>query len=63
MEKDNNKGPMEKAFPDQLRVAEKEKKTLEEPTPGQPSNDGGYGKQSYTPVIESPERHDSNGGP
>ena len=38
-------------------MAEQEKKTLTEPTPGQPGNDGGYGEQSYTPVIESPERH------
>ena len=40
---------------------EKEKETLEEPTPGQPSDKGGYGEQSYPPAMESPERHDSDG--
>ena len=34
---------------------------LEEPMPGQPSDKGGYGEQSYPPVMESPERHDSDG--
>ena len=42
---------------------EKEKETLEEPTPGQPSDKGGYGEQSYPPAMESPERHDSNREP
>ena len=32
---------------------EGEKETLEKPTPGQPSDEGGYGKQSYPPVMES----------
>ena len=40
---------------------EKEKETLEEPTPGQPSDKGGYGEQSYPLVMELPERHDSDG--
>ena len=35
--------------------------TLEEPTPGQPSDKGGYGEWSYPPVMESSERHDSDG--
>lgn len=35
---------------------------LEKPTPGQP-NKGIYGEQSYTLVIESPERHDSDEEP
>ena len=42
-------------------MAEQEKKTLTEPTPGQPGNDGGYGEQSYTPAIESPKRHPQEG--
>ena len=40
---------------------EKEMETLEEPMPGQPSDKGGYGEQSYPLVMESPERHDSDG--
>ena len=31
--------------------------------PGQPSDKGGYGEQSYPPAMESPERHDSDGEP
>ena len=46
---------MEKAFPDQPRVVEKEKKTLEEPI--------SYSEQFYTLAIESPKRYDSDRGP
>ena len=34
--------------------------TLKEPMPGQP-DEGVYGEQSYTPVMELLERHDSDG--
>ena len=44
----------------QLEGEKDTEETLEEPTPGQPSDKGGYGEQSYPPVMESPERHDSN---
>ena len=45
----------------QLKGEKDIEETLEEPMPGQPSDKGGYGKQSYPPVMESPERHDSDG--
>ena len=32
---------------------EGEKETLKEPTPGQPSGEGGYGERSYPPAMES----------
>ena len=47
----------------QLEGEKDTEETLEEPTPGQPSDKGGYGEQSYPPVMESPERHDSDGEP
>ena len=45
----------------QLKGEKDTEETLEEPTPGQPSDKGGYGKQSYPLAMESPERHDSDG--
>ena len=45
----------------QLKGEKDTEETLEEPTPGQPSDKGGYGEQSYPLVMELPERHDSDG--
>ena len=45
----------------QLQGEKDTEETLEEPTPGQPSDKGGYGEQSYPPAMELPERHDSDG--
>ena len=44
----------------QLKGEKDTEEILEEPTPGQPSDKGGYGEQSYPPAMELPERHDSN---
>ena len=44
----------------QLEGEKDTEETLEEPTPGQPSDKGGYGERSYPPAMESPERHDSD---
>ena len=45
----------------QLEGEKDTEETLEEPMPGQPSDKGGYGERSYPLVMESPERHDSDG--
>ena len=45
----------------QLKGEKDTEETLEEPMPGQPSDKGGYGEQSYPLVMELPERHDSDG--
>ena len=47
----------------QLEGEKDTEETLEEPMPGQPNDKGGYGEQSYPPVMESPERHDSDREP
>ena len=47
----------------QLKGEKDTEETLEEPMPGQPSDKGGYGERSYPLVMESPERHDSDGEP
>ena len=45
----------------QLKGEKDTEETLEEPTPGQPSDKGGYGERSYPLAMELPERHDSDG--
>ena len=45
----------------QLEGEKDTEETLEELMPGQPSDKGGYGEQSYPLVMELPERHDSDG--
>ena len=47
----------------QLEGEKDTEETLEKPMPGQPSDKGGYGRQSYPPVMELPERHDSDREP
>ena len=47
----------------QLEGEKDTEETLEKPTPSHPSDKGGYSERSYPLVMESSERHDSDGEP